>query len=194
MRRARSDGLSFAPSSNHKEEITMRLVRTMMVGCLAMLAAATDAPAKHASHQLLAFGTMYGVDGPFIGETNAIRGVVGDELPWEIGVGKGSLTENGHLRIKVRGLVFKDEPDVPADKRGINDEDEFRALVSCLTEQGTLVVPTTVTTEGFPATRSGNADIDARVTLPNPCVAPIVFVMSGSEDKWFSVTGFESAE
>ena len=170
----------------------MKLVRTMMVGCLAMLAVATDAPAKHASHQLLAFGTMYGVDGPFIGETNAIRGVVGDELPWEIGVGKGSLTENGHLRIKVRGLVFKDAPDVPADKRGINDEAEFRALVSCLTEEGTAVATSNVMTTGFPATTSGNADIDATLVLPNPCVAPIVFVLSGSEDKWFSVTGFES--
>ena len=32
------------------------------------------------------------------------------------------------------------------------------------------------------------------MTLPNPCVAPIVFVLAGSEDKWFSVTGFESEE
>lgn len=172
----------------------MKLTRTTMLGCLAMLAVATDAPAKHGSHELLAFGTMYGVDGPFVGETNAIRGVVGDELPWEIGVGRGSLKTNGHLKIKIRGLVFKDEPDVPADKKGINDEAEFRALVSCLTEQGTLVVPTTVTTAGFPATRTGNADIDAMLTLPNPCVAPIVFVLSGSEDKWFSVAGFESEE
>jgi hypothetical protein len=30
------------------------------------------------------------------------------------------------------------------------------------------------------------------VTLPNPCVAPVIFVLAGSEDKWFSVTGFES--
>jgi hypothetical protein len=30
------------------------------------------------------------------------------------------------------------------------------------------------------------------VTLPNPCVAPVVFILAGSEDKWFAVTGFES--
>jgi hypothetical protein len=41
----------------------------------------------------------------------------------------------------------------------------------------------------MPASRmSGNA----HVTLPNPCVAPVIFVLAGSEDKWFSVTGFES--
>jgi hypothetical protein len=49
-----------------------------------------------------------------------------------------------------------------------------------------------VTTAGFPATPTGDSDIDAMITLPNPCVAPIVFVLSGSEDKWFAVIGFES--
>jgi len=170
----------------------MKNVAIVTMGFLGVLAIAANAPAKHGSHTLLAFETMYGVDGPFVGETNAIRGVIGDELPWEIRVGKGSLKTDGHLKVKVRGLVFKDEPDVPADKRGINDEAEFRALVSCLTEAGPLVVPASVTTAGFPATQSGNADINTMVTLPNPCVAPIVFVMSGSEDKWFSVAGFEA--
>ena len=171
----------------------MKHARTgLVVGCLVMLAAATDAPAKHSSHTLIAFDTMYGVDGPLIGEMNAIRGVVGDELPWDIAVGKGSLKQNGHLKIKIRGLVFKSEDSVPADKRGINDEAEFRALVSCLTEEGTAVATSNVMTTGFAATTSGNADIDATLVLPNPCVAPIVFVLSGSEDKWFSVAGFES--
>jgi hypothetical protein len=35
----------------------------------------------------------------------------------------------------------------------------------------------------------GDSTIDTMVTLPNPCVAPIVFVVAGSEDKWFAVTG-----
>ena len=54
---------------------------------------------------------MYGVDGPFVGDTNHIRGVVGDEAPWEIaGFARGRLYSNGHLVILVRGLVFKDNP------------------------------------------------------------------------------------
>ena len=171
----------------------MKHARTgFVVGCLALVAAATDAPAKHGSHTLLAFDTMYSVDGPFIGETNAVRNVIGDELPWDIAVGKGSLKDNGHLKIKIRGLVFKNADPVPAEKRGINDEAEFRALVSCLTEAGPNVSTSNVMTTGFPATTSGNADIDATLVLPNPCVAPLVFVLSGSEDKWFSVNGFES--
>ncbi len=52
---------------------------------------------------VLSFGTMYGVDGPFI-DSKAIRGVLGDELPWTITSARGSTTLDGHLRISVRGL------------------------------------------------------------------------------------------
>jgi hypothetical protein len=30
--------------------------------------------------------------------------------------------------------------------------------------------------------------------LTNPCIAPIVFILAGSEDKWFAVNGFESED
>jgi len=30
------------------------------------------------------------------------------------------------------------------------------------------------------------------VTLPSPCLAPIIFVIPGDERKWFAVTGFEA--
>jgi hypothetical protein len=32
------------------------------------------------------------------------------------------------------------------------------------------------------------------VELPDPCLAPDVLVLAGSEDKWFAVTGFETEE
>jgi len=66
--------------------------------------------------------------------------------------------------------------------------------VSCLTEDGDQVKEVNATTNGFPADAQGNSNIDAKVELPNPCVAPIVFVLAGSEDKWFAVTGFEEEE
>jgi hypothetical protein len=163
---------------------------------VAMDVAAPLAVAKHGSEKnhaqghrqrvIIAFGTMYGVDGPFVGETNAIRGVVGDEKPWKLTSARGFLGTDGHLRIRVRGLIFGDGSP--------NDETTFRGLVSCLTEDetaGTTPV-VNVTTQGFPATPSGDSNIDAHVTLPNPCVAPVIFVLAGSEDKWFAVTGFES--
>jgi len=150
--------------------------------------------AKDRNRVVLDFATMYGVDEAFVGEDNPIRGIVGDELPWRIARGvHGRLTNRGHLRIRVRGLVFTDDPEVPPEKRGTNDESEFRAVVSCLAEDVPGHVATVnVTTTAFPATPSGDSDIDAQLELPAECVAPIVFVFAGSEDKWFAVTGFSS--
>jgi hypothetical protein len=143
---------------------------------------------------LIAFSSMYGVDGPFVGEAFAIRDIPGDELPWEIRSARGRLDTDGHLTLQVRGLVFKDEEGVPEELRGINDETEFRAAISCLTEEGDAVTTANVVTQGFPASRSGDSLIRTTVELPNPCVAPVVMVLAGSEDKWFAVTGFESEE
>lgn len=147
--------------------------------------------------EVLSFKTMYGVDGPFIEETNAIRGIPGDELPWVVAKSAtGKLFSDGLLVIHVRGLVFTDDDVVPPELRGINDEPYFRAAVSCLSEESVngkdSVVVKNVVTGQFPATATGNSDIKAKVELPNPCVAPIIFVLSGSEFKWFSVTGFEA--
>jgi hypothetical protein len=153
-----------------------------------------DTQSRH-GHTIMTFGTMYAVDGPFIGEKNAIRGVVGDELPWVIeGFVFGELDTRGRLRILVHGLVFADDPSVPPDLIGTNDEAEFRGLVSCLTEAGDTIETQNVTTAGFHANRHGDSFIHATIELPNPCVAPIIMVLAGSEDKWFAVTGFEEEE
>jgi len=137
---------------------------------------------------------MYGVDGPLLGETNAIRGVIGDEAPWAIAhFIQGRLDTSGRLQILVRGLVFKDDPLVDPGLVGKNDESFYRGLVSCLTEDAQGGISTAnVVTGGFTASVDGNSFIDETLVLPNPCIAPIVFVMAGSEDKWFAVTGFEA--
>jgi hypothetical protein len=151
-----------------------------------------SAESRH-GQQVVGFDTMYGVDGPFVGDTNPIRGVIGDELPWTVThFIRGELDSSGRLRILVRGLVFSDDPSVPPELRGINDEAEFRGLVSCLTESGDAIETQNVATGGFPATRSGNSFIDTKIELPNPCVAPIIMVLAGSEDKWFAVSGVET--
>jgi len=140
------------------------------------------------SSVLIAFGNMYGVDGPFTNPANAIRNIVGDEDPWELDSARGFLTKDGHLVIRVEGLIFSDGRP--------NDEPTFRGAVSCITEDedaGTTPIMNVIT-EGFPANAAGDSTIDAHITLPNPCVAPIVFVLAGSEDKWFAVTGVEVEE
>jgi hypothetical protein len=172
------------------------LVGVATLAAFATPAVARNHPLRHRPrpHRILAFDTMYGVDGPFVGDAHPIDGIPGDELPWEIRAVSGHLFSNGFLAIAVHGLVFKDDPSVPEELRGKNDEAEFRAAVSCLTEEGDDVLQRNVVTEGARASESGNALILARVELPDPCVAPRVFVLAGSEDKWFAVTGFESEE
>jgi hypothetical protein len=161
-----------------------------LVGVSFAADSAVHGNAQHAK-RLLAFKTMYGVDGAFVGDP--IRGIIGDELPWEIAEFiRGKLDTEGHLTIAVRGLVFEDDPSVPPELRGKNDETEFRGLVSCQTEKRHRVVTKNVITEGFPATLDGNSFINATIELPSPCVAPIIMVLAGSENKWFAVTGFEA--
>src|SRR5262245_62185045 len=111
-----------------------------LVGGVFRVAEAADRGAAKPAKLILMFQTMYGVDGPFVGEANPIRGVIGDELPWEIAKSiRGRLNTKGHLKIVVHGLVFKDDPSVPPELRGKNDEAEFRGLVSCLSEEGDKV-------------------------------------------------------
>jgi hypothetical protein len=140
--------------------------------------------------RIIAFGTMYGVDGPFRGSANAIRGIPGDDLAWSVAhFAKGWLTTKGKLHIVVHGLIFKEGP-----LTGTNDEANFRGVVSCLSESTNTTPVVNVATAGFPASTSGNATINATIELPNPCVAPIIFITGEDPNKWFAVTGFEKEE
>ena len=94
--------------------------------------------ARAEGNKVLSFETMYGVDGPFLNDSS-IRGVQGDELPWDIRKAKGTLSVDGHLVIQIKGLVFSNDPSVPPNLRGTNDETSFRALVSCLVENGNQI-------------------------------------------------------
>lgn len=136
---------------------------------------------KSGNKVIFSFRTMYGVNGPFVGGATPLRDVVGDESPWIVKSVKGTLTSRGKLTINVKGLVFPDAP---------NDEPTFRALVSCLAVDAGSVVTTNVVTGPFPATPKGDSKIKAQLSLPQPCVAPIVMILAGSEDKWFAATGF----
>ena len=73
--------------------------------------------------------------------------------------------------------------------QGTNPIPDFRAIVSCqsIGADGTATVAN-VSTAPFPASPTGNADINATVSLPSPCIAPIVFVTSPG-GAWFAATG-----
>jgi hypothetical protein len=52
---------------------------------------------------------------------------------------------------------------------------------------GNATMPT-VQTGLFPASMAGDSQIEDTVSLPDPCIAPIVFVTSPS-GAWFAATG-----
>jgi hypothetical protein len=161
-----------------------------MVKTLLGVAAATLlAPTALARETLLEFDTMAPVIRAYTGSANAIRGVSGGGLPWVIGSGKGEVKADGRIEVKVRGLVLADDPAVPAARRLTNPIPSFRVVVSCLTVDSSGAAATAnVTTGDFPATTSGNAEIEAALDLPSPCIAPILFVTS-STGAWFAATG-----
>lgn len=159
-----------------------------MIGLVPVVAANSSASADPGL--ILKFDVMTPVTGPYVGTSNPIRMVPGGGLPWMITAGTGSLTRDGHVLIHVRGLVLADEPPVPANLQGTNPIPDFVAIVSCQTigTDGTATI-TNVSTGQFPASTAGNADINATVKLPQPCIAPIVFVSGAPNVGWFAATG-----
>jgi hypothetical protein len=132
---------------------------------------------------ILKASTMVGVTGPYVGTAipaTPIRGVNGGGIPWNISDAKAVLLADGHLEIKVEGLVLA--------TTGMNPVNMFRGLVSCQTISGTTATVTNVSTDPFPATMTGNSKIAQTLDLPDPCIAPIVFVTSPT-GSWFAATG-----
>jgi hypothetical protein len=161
------------------------LMRVSLAVCLlvALPVAGLTNGASAPGDKILEFDTMVGVAGPFRGSANNIRGINGGGAPWQLTEASGELGSDGRLEIRVRGLVLV--------TTGLNPSANFRAVVSCLTTDPTNTVAATanVTTDPFPATTTGDADIEAVVALPTPCIAPIVFVTNAAGTSWFSATG-----
>jgi len=139
--------------------------------------------------KIMEFNTMVGVPQALTGINSQapLRGINGGGIPWMINSGSGKLTANGHLEIEVKGLVL-----AAGANAGSNPVTSFRALVSCVKSDGSFE---NILTGAFPATTGpastggGNAEIDANLSLPQPCIAPIIFVTSPG-GSWFAATGF----
>jgi hypothetical protein len=138
--------------------------------------------------KVLQFNTMAPVTGPFVGAANPIRGVNGGGFPWQIAEASGRLSASGRLEVEVEGLVLLNGAPVPPALRGTNPISSFQAIVSCQTIVNGSPATTNVATAPFPASTAGDSQIEATVTLPSPCIAPIIFV-GPSPTTWFAATG-----
>lgn len=143
-------------------------------------------PAIASEPTILEFNSMVGVPQAFTGAQNPIRGINGGGLPWTLTSAKGELKGSGKLELNIQGLVLAGGPNA-----GTNPIPNFRAIVSCLAGDGSV---DNVTSGLFPATTGsvlsggGNAKIETTLSLPTPCIAPLVFVTSPT-GAWFAATG-----
>lgn len=170
--------------------VTRRTLSFTLVLALAgvLLLLQSSFVAARGGPKILQFDTMVGVPQAFTGATNQakIRDVPGGGIPWTLASAKGELSTSGHLEVSVRGLVL-----AAGANAGSNPVNAFKAIVSCLDANAAVVNISTATvsaTTGPATAGGGNADIEANLDLPNPCIAPIVFVTSGG-GAWFAATG-----
>jgi hypothetical protein len=134
---------------------------------------------------------LVGVSGPFTASNNnPIRGVTGGGAPWVISSGEIKVKSSGKVEMEVRGLVIDPAFPNPA-VAGINPVPSFKVTVSCLsTDESGAPITVNVSTDPAPADRAGNSELEGMVSLPSPCIAPIVFVANGNiSGQWFAVTG-----
>ena len=166
------------------------LLASLLVGGIVVGGQASLATGKR-SPKILEFDTMVGVPRPYTGATNAIRGVLGGGLPWVVDSAKGELRVDGRLEVEVEGLVIDpaDPAAIAAGVAGKNPAPNFMAIVSCLSKDaGGNAITANVQTGLFPADAAGSSEIEDTVSLPEPCIAPIVFVTSPG-GAWFAATG-----
>lgn len=155
---------------------------------LGFLLASTSTLVTAGPSKLLTFDTMVGIPATLTGAQSQgpLRGMNGGGLPWVLTSAHGKLATSGHLEVEVEGLVL-----AAGSNAGSNPIASFRAVVSCVTAAGTFVnVQTDLApaTTGPAASGGGDASIEADLTLPQPCIAPIVFVTSPG-GSWFAATG-----
>jgi hypothetical protein len=145
---------------------------------------------SHKDRTVLKAETMVGVHAPFVkSPENAIRGVVGAGAPWVIDEAKIELKASGKLEVEVEGLVLG--PSVPAPRGGTNPIPQMRVTVSCISVDAAGAVVTSNVSTGadeFAVDTAGDGEVETMVSLPSPCIAPIVFIGS-TPTNWFAVTG-----
>lgn len=157
----------------------------ILIGVVGLFIAQASLAAAKGPNKILEWDTMVGVPSGLTGAQSLtpLRGVNGGGVAWTLTSGSGELTTSGRLEIEVDGLVVASSESNPLAV--------FRALVSCVKSDGSFE---NILTDAFPATTGpassggGDSKIETNVTLPAPCIAPLVFVTSNG-GSWFASTG-----
>jgi len=161
----------------------IRLLLMAVLGAVSLVAIGGSTAAADESHFLIKFDSMTPVTGAAVGNPND-RGIVGGGKPWAITFGKGELSADGRLHVRVKGLVI---PVAPFN--GSNPLTQFGVTVSCLTPGIVNVSSSSLFNTG----PSGDATINTTLALPGNCMDPIVFVTSPG-GAWFAMSNAEDDE
>ena len=155
---------------------------------LATLATAVFATAAVAGKgRSVETNSMIGLPLALTGPAGQIRGINGGGAAWSIGLSSAEVSGTGKVEVAFQNLIFASGPNT-----GKNTLPSMRVVVSCLDAAGATV---NVATDPFPVTTAtpldpgGDGMIEARLALPSPCLAPIVFVTNAAGTGWFAVDG-----
>ena len=107
---------------------------------------------------------------------------------WKLHSGKAELSKSGKLEVKVKGLVLNDTS--VGDANGTPDGvDAVAAAVICNGPNGAAVA---AQTDPVPLSKAGDAKVEAKVSLPNGCIGPVIVLRERYEGKiggWLAATG-----
>ena len=154
---------------------TLRLAAA--VALLAALAVGTGSVAADSGHKILDT-RLVGVPNPPV----TVVGVNGAGAAWTTDDSRAKLFADGRLLLDVEGLVF-----ASGANAGRNTQPTGRVTVVC---NGNANPATDrVNTDPIPfSVPDGDAHFNAKLNLPSPCFAPVVFFTSAGGN-WFAVSG-----
>jgi hypothetical protein len=145
-----------------------------ITGAVIAAALAVSAVAADSGSKILE-GSMTGIPQGGL----AISGVAGGGLPWVLDRGSVELSSSGKLELSVRHLVL-----AAGANAGTNPVPTGRAIVVC-------AGAAPVMSDTVPYSPDGNARVETRLSLPSPCLAPVVFFagQTANGPRWFAVSG-----
>ncbi len=123
-------------------------------------------------------------DGTVLGGVNSCGKI------WKLKSGGAQLGSDGTLKVEVKNLVLNDST-VPPDVNGTADG--VSQVVASLVCTGGGSARVAAQTDLVPLSKSGDAKIQATLTLPKTCIAPIVIIREFYDGKiggWLAATGF----
>ncbi len=100
-----------------------------------------------------------------------VGGIVSGGAPWTVSRGEAVVSGSGEIRVEVRGLLLA--TGAPPNLVGtVGPVQMVAASLVCGGSGGTVAA----SSDGVPLSTAGNAKIEAKITVPATCMAPVVLV------------------